>query len=57
MDVVSKKRPVILMVDDDEKLLAAVRRTLSSSFDFITQIFNGFFNGMDHVVCLVASID
>lgn len=36
MDVVSKKRPVILMVDDDEKLLAAVRRTLSSSFDFIT---------------------
>jgi EAL domain-containing protein (putative c-di-GMP-specific phosphodiesterase class I) len=36
MDVVSKKRPVILMVDDDEKLLAAVRRTLSSSFEFVT---------------------
>ena len=36
MDVVSKKRPVILMVDDDEKLLAAVRRTLSNSFEFVT---------------------
>lgn len=36
MDVVSKKRPVILMVDDDEKLLAAVRRTLSTSFEFVT---------------------
>lgn len=36
MDMVSKKRPIILMVDDDEKLLAAVRRTLSSNFDFVT---------------------
>ncbi|URK16796.1 EAL domain-containing response regulator [Thalassospira sp. GO-4] len=36
MDVVNTKRPVILMVDDDEKLLAAVRRTLATSFEFVT---------------------
>lgn len=36
MDGVSKKRAVVLMVDDDEKLLAAVRRTLSNSFEFVT---------------------
>lgn len=36
MDLVSNKRPVILMVDDDEKLLAAVRRTLANNFDFVT---------------------
>ncbi|KJE34134.1 hypothetical protein UF64_17145 [Thalassospira sp. HJ] len=36
MDQVEKQRPVILMVDDDEKLLAAVRRTLSGCFEFVT---------------------
>ena len=36
MDQVDKQRPVILMVDDDEKLLAAVRRTLSGCFEFVT---------------------
>ena len=36
MEMVGNNRPVVLMVDDDEKLLAAVRRTLSGSFDFVT---------------------
>ncbi|MBX2832244.1 MAG: EAL domain-containing response regulator [Rhodospirillales bacterium] len=36
MGLVGDNRPVILMVDNDEKLLAAVRRTLSDSFEFIT---------------------
>jgi EAL domain-containing protein (putative c-di-GMP-specific phosphodiesterase class I)/CheY-like chemotaxis protein len=36
MDSAINKRPVVLMVDDDEKLLAAVRRTLSRSFEFVT---------------------
>ncbi|NIY75188.1 EAL domain-containing response regulator [Thalassospira sp. HF15] len=36
MDKVEKQRPVVLMVDDDEKLLAAVRRTLSVCFEFVT---------------------
>jgi EAL domain-containing protein (putative c-di-GMP-specific phosphodiesterase class I)/CheY-like chemotaxis protein len=36
MDQVKKQRPVILLVDDDEKLLAAVRRTLAGSFEFVT---------------------
>ena len=35
-DQVEIQRPVILMVDDDEKLLAAVRRTLSGCFEFVT---------------------
>jgi len=36
MGLPDQKRRVILMVDDDEKLLSAVRRTLSSSFEFVT---------------------
>ena len=36
MEVVGLTRSVILMVDDDERLLAAVRRTLSGSFNFVT---------------------
>lgn len=36
MDQVNKQRPVILMIDDDENLLAAVRRTLSRCFEFVT---------------------